>query len=389
MINQNTENGRVNINFVTPGTGGVGAVKSVNGKTGVVVLTPEDVHALPEDTYIPSTDGLASTEYVDEAVKNVKVDLSGYATKKYVEVAIQDVEVDLTGYATEAYVNKAVDGLEGPQGPKGDTGSSGVHIGPEAPTDPEMVVWIDTDGEPSGELATRGYVDEAIAAIDFPETDLTGYATEKYVGDQIAAIPAVDLSGYATQKYVQLEIANIPDPDLSDYALKSEIPSTTGLATEKYVDESIAAIEIPDNTPIATVEVAGKVKPDGTTILISEDGTISSIATGGSGEGIEEVYVGTEDPGTSSDALIWINPEGSESAGLVTKEYVDEAIEGISSINPNDYYTQAEIDLMMPITTGFITMSDVEEKGYQTETQVNSLINTALAAINVAEEGEY
>ena len=387
MINQNTDSGKVNINFVTPGAGVGGAVKSVNGKTGVVVLTPEDVHALPEDTYIPSIDGLASETYVNEAVKNVKVDLSGYATKKYVDLAVQDVEVDLTGYATEAYVQEAVDGLEGPQGPKGDTGESGVHVGPEAPTDPDMVVWIDTDGSPSGELATRSYVDEQIAAIDFPETDLTGYATEKYVGDAIAAIPPVDLTGYATEKFVQKEIASIPPVDLSEYALKEEIPSTAGLATESYVDDAIAAIDIPDNTPIATVEVAGKVKPDGTTILISEDGTISSLATGS--EGVEEVYVGTEDPGTSSEALIWINPEGSETAELATKEYVDEAIEGVSSINPNDYYTKAEIDLMMPITTGFITMSDVEEKGYQTETQVNSLINTALAAINIAEEGEY
>lgn len=43
-------------------------VDSVNGKTGAVVLTAEDVGALPNTTIIPSTSGLASETYVDTAV---------------------------------------------------------------------------------------------------------------------------------------------------------------------------------------------------------------------------------------------------------------------------------------------------------------------------------
>lgn len=33
---------------------------------------------------------------------------------------------------------------------KGDSGASGVYIGPDAPTDPSVNVWIDPDGDPSG-----------------------------------------------------------------------------------------------------------------------------------------------------------------------------------------------------------------------------------------------
>ncbi len=41
------------IELVYRGGGGSGAVNSVNGKVGNVVLTAADVGALPEDTYIP------------------------------------------------------------------------------------------------------------------------------------------------------------------------------------------------------------------------------------------------------------------------------------------------------------------------------------------------
>ena len=34
----------------------------------------------------------------------------------------------------------------GPVGPKGETGNSGVYVGTDAPTDPSIMVWIDTDG---------------------------------------------------------------------------------------------------------------------------------------------------------------------------------------------------------------------------------------------------
>ena len=331
MINTNSSKDKINISFITPGAGSVGkgAVTSVQGRTGDVVLTAEDVKALPEDTYIPSLEGYATEEYVIETVQDLE--LENYYTKEEIDVAIENVEVDLTGYATEEYVQNVVEGLEGPmgpQGPQGEPGTSGIYIGSEEPTDEDMMVWIDLEGTPDGNLATMGYVDQAIAdaapdltpyalKTEIPST--TGLATETYVQEQIAAIPDVDLSDYATTQYVYEKFNSIEIPDVD----------LTGYATEQYVDDAIDAIEIPDNTPIATTEVAGKVKPDGTTILISEDGTISSIATGGGGEGVQEIFVGAEDPGNTSDALIWINPEGDASTQYATQAYVDAAIAAI------------------------------------------------------------
>lgn len=43
-------------------------VSSVNGKTGAVVLSAADVGALPASTVIPSTSGLATETYVNNAV---------------------------------------------------------------------------------------------------------------------------------------------------------------------------------------------------------------------------------------------------------------------------------------------------------------------------------
>ena len=40
-------------------------VKSVNGKTGDIIITAYDVGALPSTTEIPSIDGLATKTYVD------------------------------------------------------------------------------------------------------------------------------------------------------------------------------------------------------------------------------------------------------------------------------------------------------------------------------------
>lgn len=50
-----------NITFDAP-------VESVNGYTGAVVLSAADVGALPDTTIIPSTSGLATETYVDNAV---------------------------------------------------------------------------------------------------------------------------------------------------------------------------------------------------------------------------------------------------------------------------------------------------------------------------------
>ena len=76
------------------------------------------------------------------------------------------------------------------------------------------------------------------------------------------------IAGFVSQAYVDEKIAAIPEPDLSGYALKSEIP-------DDYI------------LPTASATTLGGVKPDGTSITIAEDGTIS-----GAGENVLKVYNG-------------------------------------------------------------------------------------------------
>lgn len=117
-----------------------------------------------------------------------------------------------------------------------------VYVGEEAPTeDKGYKVWVDTNVESLPELATKEYVDEAIANVDISGIDLTGYATEEYVNEAVKNVE-VDLTGYATEDYVKsaIEAIEIPEVDLSDYALKSEIPDVSGFKTE---EEIIALIE--------------------------------------------------------------------------------------------------------------------------------------------------
>ena len=62
---------------------------------------------------------------------------------------------------------------------------------------------------------------------------IEGLASEQFVVDSINAIeiPEVDFTGYATETYVQQQIDNIPDVDLSKHALKTEIPTNVSELT--------------------------------------------------------------------------------------------------------------------------------------------------------------
>jgi len=58
--------------------------------------TAEEVGALPDDTEIPSIEGLATQMYVDNKISEIEIpeiDLSGYATEEYVDDAVKDWEL--------------------------------------------------------------------------------------------------------------------------------------------------------------------------------------------------------------------------------------------------------------------------------------------------------
>ena len=160
-----------------------------------------DLSKYAKKTDIPSTDGLATTKYVDNAIANIPT----------------GGDVDLSNYYTKEETNALIPSTEG--------------------------------------FATKEYVDNSISNI--PTTDLTGYATEEYVNNAISNIPSVDLSNYYTKEETNMLIPSLDGyvtdteleakgyltehQDLSNYATKDEIPDVSGFITEipeEYVTET-------------------------------------------------------------------------------------------------------------------------------------------------------
>lgn len=70
-------------------------------------------------------------------------------------------------------------GAPGPQGIQGETGNSGVHVGSTEPTDPDVNVWVNPDGEGATLLkGDRG--DTVIIAKDYADLTFPVYAGKTY-----------------------------------------------------------------------------------------------------------------------------------------------------------------------------------------------------------------
>lgn len=87
-------------------------------------------------------------------------------------------------------------------------------------------------------------------------------------------------------------------------------------------------------------------------------------------------------------------PAGKDGEDYVLTDADKQEIAGMVVIPPpvvdlSNYYTKSETNALIPDVSGFITMSAVEAKGYQTASDVETAISNALSAIGVAEEGAY
>lgn len=148
----------------------------------------------------------------------VSINGESAATEKYVDEAVASIdipEVDFTGYATEEFVTSSIESA------KEELGESIVSESEEwkvVDSNGNIIFSVNAEGTHTttmtlnGEVAvTEQYVDDAIANIDFPTTDLTGYATKEYVDNAVDGIeiPEVDFTGYATETYVDGKVADL------------------------------------------------------------------------------------------------------------------------------------------------------------------------------------
>ena len=172
---------------------------------------------------IPSTDGLATEEYVDNAVSNVTVDTSNLVTDEELTTTLADYakSADITEY-DDTEVKESIKNLTDTKADK-----------------TELDTYV-TDTE----LTDKGYATETwVNEQGFltQHQDLSNYATKD-------ELPSLD--GYATESYVTEQISNIPSVDLTDYAKKNEIPDVSGYITEEqllakdYADKAYVTEEI-------------------------------------------------------------------------------------------------------------------------------------------------
>ena len=255
-----------------------GNIVSVNGQTGEVVLTASDVGALPADTEIPSIAGLASTEYVDNAIANIPApDLS-----KCVQTDKENILGDNGSIISNSIGGNSLTIGNGVIEQKNSNQDS-VSLG-----DAKVVFSHDTDGSSStkgngtftmygrkgeeyfkfkgtngdvrvsgiatptlqNDAVNKGYVDLQISNIAIPTvpTNVSAFAND---AGYLTAIP----SEYVTETELNAKGYLTEHQSLADYALKSEIPS-------------------PYSLPTASATALGGIKV-GTGLAIAEDGTLS------------------------------------------------------------------------------------------------------------------
>ena len=255
-----------------------GNIVSVNGKTGEVVLTASDVGALPADTEIPSIAGLASTEYVDNAIANIPApDLS-----KCVQTDKENILGDNGSIISNSSRGNSLTISNGVIEQKNGNQDS-VSLG-----DAKVVFSHDNDGSSStkgngtfamygrkgeeyfkfkgtngdvrvsgiatptlsNDAVNKGYVDSQIANIEIPTVPTNVSAFTNDAG-YLTAVP----SEYITETELNAKGYLTEHQSLADYALKSEIPS-------------------PYSLPTASATALGGVKV-GTGLAIADDGTLS------------------------------------------------------------------------------------------------------------------
>lgn len=184
---------------------------------------------------------------------------------------------------------------------------------------------------------------------------------------------SADLSDYYTKgetdAAIDVAISEIvfPEPDLSEYAKKSEIPSLDGYALKSDIPTDYLT-EIPEEY-VTEEELNAKG-------YLTEHQSL-------------EGYAKTTDI-----------PDVS---GFATKDYVDNAVNNIPEVDLSGYALKSEIPdvsgFLTAIPEEYVTESELNAKGYLTEhqsladysttTQVQNMIDTAIAGITDGEAVSY
>lgn len=237
---------------------------------------------------------------------------------------------------------------------------------------------------------TKAEVDEsiltAIANIKV-EVDLTDYATKealeaveaKIPSDYLTAIPAE----YITETELNEAIANIEHTsvDLSEYVTKTElaeveskIPSLTGLASEEFVTTAIEAIEIPK----VPTNISAFTNDAG---YLTEHQSLNGYAKVEDLPDFGNFATKAEIPTLEGYAKTTDIPDVSKFITEVPAEYITETeLSSKGFITKHQDISHLATKEELPDVSNFITLSDVEAKGYITEIPSDLITEDELAA---------
>ena len=204
---------------------------------------------------------------------------------------------------------------------------------------------------------TETQIDSKISAID-----LTLYATESYVDNQIANAVSggtIDLSGYVTESELDTELlpyalkTELFSGSYNDLADKPTIPSITGLADETYVDDQVQLETVARQAADTAIlnQIGAIVHFSGDYNDLTNKPTIPTVPTNVSDLTNDAGYITTSAlPDLSNYALSSAIPDVST---FLSEAEIDQKIINVTggSVDLSNYYTKAEVDGL--ITTPF------------------------------------
>ena len=235
---------------ITEGIVPGGAVSSVNGKTGAVVLTAGDVHALPDNTVIPAVPEKVSAFENDAGYLTEHQDISGKVDK-----------VAGKGLSTHDYDNAAkakVDAI--PEDPKyTDTVYDDAEVKQglnQLKDDLSAAVSqhnTDTTAHNDLRLALQGLSDRINAALDSDDTTLDQMSeVVAYIKSNKTLIDTITTSKVSVADIVNDLATNVTDKPLS---------AAQGVVLKRLIDELRTLIPEAYTLPVATETTLGGVQP--------------------------------------------------------------------------------------------------------------------------------
>lgn len=222
-----------------------------------------------------------------------------------------------------------------------------------------IIFSVDASGAHTTELtlngesaATESYVDDAIANIEFPTTDLTDYATKEYVDNAVDSIeiPDVDFTGYATETYVDNKVADLVNSAPEALNTLGELAT----ALENHEDAYDALLETVGGK--ATKQELENLKTEISESIVSETDEFHIVDEAGN------IVASIDDNGIATTTVtaqsVVVNGDN-----VATESYVDTAIGNIEipETDLTNYYTKTETDTAIESAKEELSESIVSE----------------------------